>query len=83
LGSVGMAVAIRPWLWATAVRQVLVMARPGWWRQWPPVPLPDSRYLELRLQTAYGDAAAPLAADDVVGYLGWCRAWPKVTGRRH
>lgn len=72
--------AVRPWLWATAVRQVFVLARPGWWHQWPLLPLPDRDYLHFRLQTAYGDSSARLRAHDVVTYLHWCRAWPRVTG---
>ena len=36
-------------------RQVALLAAPGWWRRWPPLPVPDRRYLRFRLQTAYGD----------------------------
>ena len=53
------AVARRPWLWPVAVRQTLRLARPGWWRRWPPLPLPDPSYLRFRLQTAYGDPERP------------------------
>ncbi len=35
-----LAVARRPRLWPVAVRQTLRLARPGWWRRWPPVPRP-------------------------------------------
>lgn len=73
-------VAARPWLWRTAVRQVVVLARPGWWRRSPRLPLPDPAYLRFRLQTAYGDGERPPSPDDVVTYLHWCRAWPRVTG---
>jgi hypothetical protein len=74
------AVARRPGLWGTAVRQVAVLAPPGWWRTSPHLPLPDRRYLRFRLQTAYGDADRPPEPEDVVTYLHWCRAWPAVTG---
>lgn len=77
------AVVVRPWLWATAVRQVFVLARPGWWRRWPLLPLPDADYLAFRMVTAYGDAGARPGPGDVVGYLRWCRAWPRVADRRH
>ena len=67
------AVASRPGLWCTAVIQVAVLARPGWWKRWPPIPRPDPRYLRFRLETAYGDSEAEIAAGDVVEYLTWCR----------
>ena len=81
LAAVILAVAVRPGLWLTAVRQVFVLARPGWWHRLPFLPLPDPEYLAFRLQTAYGDSSAPLQPHDVVTYLHWCRAWPRVTGR--
>jgi hypothetical protein len=63
----------RPMLWRTAAVQVAVLARPGWWRRWPPVPRPDERYLRFRLETAYGDTRAEIAPGDVVEYVAWCR----------
>lgn len=71
-----LAVAAHPSLWLVGVRQVMVLARPGWWRQPPFLPLPDRAYLRFRLQTAYGDAGHDPDPDDVVTYLRWCRAWP-------
>jgi hypothetical protein len=73
------AVARRPGLWPTAARQVLVLARPGWWRRWPPVPAPDPAWVRFRLQTAYGDADRSPEPDDLVLYLKWCRGWREVT----
>ncbi len=71
-----MALVVRPRLWRTTVVQAAVLARPGWWRRWPPVPLPDARYLRFRLETAYGDRQAEIVASDVVEYVAWCReAW--------
>ena len=67
-----LAVARRPSLWATAVVQVFVLAAPGWWRRWPPLPLPDHAYLRFRLQTAYGDPDREPEPEDVVTYLYWC-----------
>ena len=72
--SAALAVATRPRLWAVAVSQVLRLAPPGWWRRWPPVPVPDADYLRFRLQTAYGDPHLRPDAADVVSYLEWCRA---------
>jgi hypothetical protein len=78
-GRAALAVARRPDLWATAVRQVLVLAPPGWWRSPPHLPWPEPAYLRFRLQTAYGDPSRQPEPADVVTYLHWCRAWPRVT----
>ena len=65
-------VAARPRLWGTAARQLFVLAAPGWWRRWPPIPLPDPAYLRFRLQTAYGDPERDPEPKDLVTYLNWC-----------
>jgi len=70
---VALAVVARPWLWATAVRQVFRLARRGWWRRPPFLPVPDRAYVRFRLETQYGDPAHVLEPDDVVTYLRWCR----------
>jgi hypothetical protein len=69
----GLALAVRPALWGTAARQLMVLAAPGWWRRWPPRPWPDEDYLRFRLLTAYGDPEQPPAATDVVAWLRWCK----------
>ena len=68
------AVARRPSLWPTAVRQVKVLAEPGWWRRRPFLPMPAPGYLRFRLQTAYGETRGEPAPEDVVAYLRWVRA---------
>ncbi len=68
-----------PELWTTAVRQALVLAPPGWWRSRPWLPWPDPAYLRFRLQVAYGDPNRRPEPADLVTYLHWCRAWPRVT----
>ncbi len=73
-----LAVSRHPVLWPTAVRQVKVLAAPGWWRRSPHLPLPAADYFRFRLQTAYGDQRDP-DPGDVVTYLHWCRAWPALT----
>lgn len=78
LARVAAAVLVRPALWGTAVVQLRRLARPGWWRRWPPVPLPDPDYLRFRLQTQYGEEREP-EAGDVVAYLEWCRGQAKAT----
>jgi len=67
-----LAVLRRPHLWSTAVRQALRLARPGWWRRPPFLPVPDADYLAFRLETQYGADGRP-DARDVVTYLEWCR----------
>lgn len=73
------ALAAHPDLWATAVRQIGVLAVAGWWRRPPFLPLPDRGYLRFRFQTMYGDPERAPEPEDVVTYLRWCRAWPRVT----
>jgi hypothetical protein len=68
-------VVVRPRLWGTAVRQGLRLARPGWWRRAPFLPLPDPEYVHFRFETQYGTGAAGgvPAPRDLVEYLEWCR----------
>jgi hypothetical protein len=73
LWPVARAVAARPALWPTAVGQVARLARPGWWRRWPPLPLPDRAYLEFRVRTAYGGPDRAVEPGDVLAWLAWCR----------
>jgi hypothetical protein len=52
-----------------------VLARPGWWRRPPFLPVPDPDYLRFRLETAYGGTGeGPFEPADLVAYLRWCRA---------
>ncbi|HEY3140365.1 MAG TPA: hypothetical protein VGJ86_04510 [Acidimicrobiales bacterium] len=77
------AVVGRPGLWLTAVRQARLLARAGWWRRPPFLPLPPRDYLRFRLQTAYGgDGRGPMRGDDLVAYLRWCHAWHATIRRR-
>jgi len=78
------AVLARPRLWGVAVRQALGLARPGWWRSPPFLPLPDAGYLRFRLETAYGPGATSAALDaaDLVDYLEWCRARRRLAAER-
>jgi hypothetical protein len=65
-------VAARPQLWGTALTSTVRLARPGWWRRPPFLPVPDRAYLGFRLETQYGGRAAP-EPRDLVTYLEWCR----------
>jgi hypothetical protein len=68
-------VAARPSLWPTTAVEVVLLARPGWWRHAPFLPLPDPGYVRFRLETQYGSAAPAdrMRSHDVVDYLDWCR----------
>ena len=72
---VGLAVARRPDLWLTALRQMRRTAAPGWFRHPPFLPVPSGEYLRFRLVTQYGDASHRPEPADVVNYLAWCRTW--------
>ena len=61
-----------PELWATGLVQLGRLARPGWWRRPPYLPVPDRGYLRFRFETAYGSEGGPRAGD-LVAYLRWCR----------
>ena len=73
-GAVAAALARRPHLWLTALRQSVRLAPDGWWRGGTHLPLPDPAYLRFRMVTQYGDAAHDPDPADVVSYLEWCRA---------
>jgi hypothetical protein len=67
------AVAVHPRLWRTALVQLFRLADAGWWRHWPPLPRPASRWLAFRLETQYGSGQAEPSAEDLVAWLWWCR----------
>ena len=69
------AVAPRPGLWWASLGALRRMARRGWWRRAPFVPLPGPAYWHFRLVTAYGGEGddAALTPADVVAYLRWCQ----------
>jgi hypothetical protein len=68
------ALASRPDLWGAALGAAVRLAPTGWWRRWPPDPLPDRSYWRFRMTTAYGGSgdAAP-DPRDVIEFLEWCR----------
>lgn len=70
------AVLPHPSLWWTGLRQAGRLARRGWWRRPPFLPVPDAAYLRFRMETAYGDPGREPEPDDLVTYLRWCRNFP-------
>lgn len=74
LGRVALAVLRRPDLWRVAVVMAVRLVPPGWWRRWPPLPVPDAAYWRFRMTTAYGGSGDAVPdTRDVVEYLEWCR----------
>ena len=75
------ALRTHPWLWPAATSSALRLARPGWWRRWPPLPVPDAALWRFRMQTAYGgDGDEVPKESDVVTFVSWSRAmrvWQK------
>ena len=75
-GVVLSAVWTRPALWGAAVGALRRMARRGWWRRAPFLPVPGEAYWQFRLETVYGGdgSVAGLTREDVVAYLRWCQS---------
>jgi hypothetical protein len=69
------ALVSRPWLWPAAAGVALRLARPGWWRRWPPLPLPDRALWRFRMETAYGGRGDRRPEEpDVVSFVEWTRS---------
>ena len=69
------AIARRPRLWSTAVRQARKLTPTGWWRRPPFLPVPAKDYVAFRTVTQYGEIGRSPSPGDVVDYLAWCREW--------
>jgi hypothetical protein len=76
--AVVLAIARRPSLWPTAIRQGLRLVPSRWWTQAPYLPLPSRSYLEFRTVTQYGDSSHRPEPEDVLNYLRWCRDWQRL-----
>ena len=72
------AIARRPSLWGVTVRQAHRLARRGWWRRPPFLPIPGGDYMAFRSETQYGAARRPPVPGDVLNYLAWCRQMSKL-----
>jgi hypothetical protein len=75
-----LAVARRPSLYGTAVRQWRALTPEGWWRTSPLALGPSPEYLRFRLVTMYGSPDARPSPQELVGYLEWCR-WMRLEAR--
>lgn len=74
MGIVLRAIMVRPNLWWIAGVEAVKLARPGWWRRWPPIPVPSESLWRMRMLTAYGkDGTSPPRVEDILSYLEWCR----------
>jgi len=80
MGTIG-AIARRPRLWATALRQARRLTPTGWWRRPPFLPVPAKDYLAFRTATQYGEIGRSPTPEDVVDYLAWCREWDTTLDR--
>jgi hypothetical protein len=67
------ALAKRPALWSTALRQWRRTTPRDWWRHRPFLPVPSREYLRFRLVTQYGRFDADVLPEDVLNYLAWCK----------
>lgn len=67
------AVAGRVDLWTVGARVLVGHMRRRWWARAPFLPVPDPEHLAWRRATLYGDPDHPISAEDLVGYLEWCR----------
>ena len=74
-GVVARGVLAHPGLWWAALGALRRLARRGWWRRAPFVPLPGEAYWRFRLVTAYGGdgGAGELTPSDVASYLRRCQ----------
>ena len=81
-GRVAAVVVRRPHLWRPAVREVLRLAEPGWWRRAPFLPLPSAGLWAFRMTTAYGDPGAVPSPTDVVSFLEWVDGLDRVVARQ-
>jgi len=74
----------RPGLWYETLRALRSMAKTGWWRRRPYLPIPDRDWMRFRLITAYGGDGSPAPssparqrAHDVVTWLEWRKQFPR------
>jgi hypothetical protein len=68
------ALAKKPQLIPTAMRQAVSLAPQRWWASGAHLPIPTSDYMAFRNVTLSGDPDELPTAHDVIVYLEWCRS---------
>jgi hypothetical protein len=63
--------AVRPALAADLLRVAWRFRDRQWYRRFPFLPVPSTKYVRWRMHTAYGDYDAVPPADDIVKYARW------------
>ena len=63
----------RPWLIPALLQMGWASRRRDWYARPPFLPLPSARYLQWRMETAYGDSQADPPPADVARFLKWAR----------
>jgi hypothetical protein len=71
-GRLGVALGLRPGLWATVARQAGALRARG-------ALAPSPEWLRFRVVTQYGDAGHRADPDDVIAWLEWCKAVRRCT----
>ena len=72
--QVARVVVVHPSLWSEGLRSAFRMAKNGWWRTPPFLPLPGEHYWNFRKVTVFGgDGTGQLDDDQVLGYLRWSK----------
>jgi hypothetical protein len=64
----------RPAAAPALLRAAMALARPGWWRRWPPLPVPSAELWALRMEVATGDRRGMPTADELVDVARWATA---------
>lgn len=75
------AIARRPTLIPTAVRQARRMIPRRWWASRPYLPVPRADYLEFRQVTLSGSGDGLPKVADVILWLDWCRSMHSLPAR--
>jgi hypothetical protein len=74
LVQIARVVLVHPSLWVEALQASRRIAKTGWWRTPPFLPLPGSKYWAFRKVTVFGgDGTGRLTDEQVLGYLTWSK----------
>ena len=71
---IAMALAKKPQLIPTALRQAVSLAPRRWWATGSHLPIPPADYMAFRHPTLSGNADELPTVHDVIVYLEWCRS---------